>query len=51
MEQIYEKGRNHRIGKTASTSGKKPQVYRVIILKQMADHRIRREALIKILTI
>ena len=28
----------HKAGKIASIRGKKPRVYRVIILKQMADH-------------
>ena len=28
----------HKAGKIASIRGKKPHVYRVIILKQMADH-------------
>ena len=30
-------------GMTASIHGKKPHVYRVIILKQMADHRVSRD--------
>ena len=30
--------KNHKAGKIASIRGKKPLVYCVIILKQMADH-------------
>ena len=32
--------KTHRAEKIASIRGKKPHVYRVIILKQMADHTI-----------
>ena len=36
-------GKNHKAGKIASIRGKKPHVYRVIILKQKADYRHARD--------
>ena len=35
----HTREKTHRAGKIASIRGKKPHVYYVITLKQMADHR------------
>ena len=39
----YTWEKTHKAGKIASIRGKKPQVYRVVILKQKADYRHARD--------